>query len=899
MNAGCRVKASIRWICLLYVIAALCGLAITGASDNLPVVQASGAGMQERLELGKPIERQIGEGEAHAFTLKLEAGEFVHVFVYQHGVNVVVSLIAPDGKRLLDADTPVSTQEAEWLTHIAGTAGEYRLEVRAVEKGAAAGAYEIKVEEQRKATAEDEKRVAAEAAFVEGTRLYSEKKDESYRQAVKRYKEALILYRTLGRRVEEAAALTCVSRAYYSLRDYQATFENYTQALEIYRNLKDRHGEGFTLNGLGNVSQDLYQYDKAIAYYEQAVAARREVKYRAGEAGTLSNLGQVYWRLNRNEKAIEYYAQALAIQREVKDRREEATILSNLMLAWKKIAKPRVAIFYGKQAVNAYQEIRGNIKTLEKQSQQSYLASVEQTYRSLAELLIAENRLLEAHQVIDLLKQEEYFQFVRRDRSVSPATAQAEYRPDEAQAKEKEDSVTAIGTRLAELEAKALRADLTAEEEQQRARYASGLEAAEREFLAARDVLAREVRKADISGNEVINRIEQERALMSALREIGNTVALYTLVGEEKYYVILMTPQTRVAREYPIKAADLRKKVFAFGEALQNPKADPLPFAQELYNILVAPVAKDIEGAKSRPDETLTLMWELDGVLRYVPIAALHDGSHYLVERFRNVVYTPASKTSLKDAVSTHWKALGLGVSKPHTVDADQFPALPAVPAELRSIIHDEAARPSNHTAGAGVLPGRTMLDEAFTAEALKGVRLRYQLLHIASHFQFRPGDETKSYLLLGDGSPFTLAQLRLAGMIFDGVDLLTLSACNTAVGDKDANGRETEGFGVMAQQQGAKAVVASLWPVTDESTRDLMSEFYRRHETMASISKAEALRQAQLTLLHGSMAAAPTGAGQRGPQPKSRRTESKTNLSKDWSHPYYWAAFILIGNFK
>ena len=131
-----------------------------------------------------------------------------------------------------------------------------------------------------------------------------------------------------------------------------------------------------------------------------------------------------------------------------------------------------------------------------------------------------------------------------------------------------------------------------------------------------------------------------------------------------------------------------------------------------------------------------------------------------------------------------------------------------------------------------GVLPGVVKLDEQFTESTmLTELRKRHKVVHIASHFQFSPGNETNSALLLGDGTFLSLAQIKSLPNVFGGVELLTLSACNTATGGSGANGKEVEGFGVLAQRQGAKAVVASLWPVADTSTKLLMQEFYRARE--------------------------------------------------------------------
>ena len=132
-----------------------------------------------------------------------------------------------------------------------------------------------------------------------------------------------------------------------------------------------------------------------------------------------------------------------------------------------------------------------------------------------------------------------------------------------------------------------------------------------------------------------------------------------------------------------------------------------------------------------------------------------------------------------------------------------------------------------------GFMPGEVYLDEAFTASRLKDVGQRkFPLMHVASHFRFSPGTEVNSFLLLGDGERLTLGDIRTQNYRFDNVELLTLSACDTGLGGgRDEQGKEIEGFGVIAQQQGAKAVLATLGPVADESTATLMADLYRRRQ--------------------------------------------------------------------
>lgn len=594
-----------------------------------------------------------------------------------------------------------------------------------------------------------------------------------------------------------------------------------------------------------------------------------------------------------------YDEQALGLARAIRSRLIEGEALQSLMLDWQAQSKPGLAVFFGKQAVNLYQEIRGELIRLERESQQSYVKSKEKTYRALADLLISQGRLPEAEQVIRMLKEEEYFEYIRRDSASAPQGAKAQLTPEEAalekRYREIADQLAAIGAERGTLMDKKTR---TPEEDQRLAKLDADLVVAGNAFQKFLDQLTTELGSSNDSNSKVFQ-LRESQGLMEDLRELGpGVVALYTLVGEDKYRVILTTADFQKGYEYPIKAADLNRKVLEFRDALQNPKLDPLPLARELYKILLGLVAKDLAKAKA-----LTIMWSLDGVLRYVPVSALNDGRQYLVEQYQNVVFTPASQARLKDAPARNWDALGLGVTKGH---GERIPALPGVLDEMRGIIRESVINAGVTSNQPGVLPGVVKLDEQFTQEAmLTQLRQRPKVVHIASHFQFSPGNETNSALLLGDGTFLSLAQIKSLPNIFGGVDLLTLSACNTATGGSDASGKEVEGFGVLAQRQGAKAVVASLWPVADRSTKLLMQEFYRSRESQMGMSKIAALRQAQLKFLRGEITVDITQSTNRqithedAKPDEAKRPLFKRDPKAPFAHPYYWAPFILIGNWK
>jgi CHAT domain-containing protein len=305
-------------------------------------------------------------------------------------------------------------------------------------------------------------------------------------------------------------------------------------------------------------------------------------------------------------------------------------------------------------------------------------------------------------------------------------------------------------------------------------------------------------------------------------------------------------------------------------------------------------------------------------------MAALFDGEKFLVERYNNVVFTRADKERMMRNVSPVWTGTGFGSTRQQTVlllgDQLNFKALPGVDAELKEIFKTKYTK-------SGVLDGEVLFDEKFNQAALlAALKLKRPLVHIASHFSFRPGDEARSFLLLGDGTAFTLAELKKQTDIFTGVDLLTLSACNTAAQQPDANGKEIDGFAELAQRLGAGAVMATLWSVADNSTPWLMRGFYAERQNKSGITKAEALRQAQIALLNGTAKVKPLPYAEKGgapnklqivivPKGKQRdgnqvrdttlyiEEEDAPRYNKTgkppFAHPYYWSPFVLFGNWR
>ena len=411
---------------------------------------------------------------------------------------------------------------------------------------------------------------------------------------------------------------------------------------------------------------------------------------------------------------------------------------------------------------------------------------------------------------------------------------------------------------------------------------------------ATRDLdLAIESIAADLGSKDPrVKRLRNAERLTTALAQLPSVAAVYTIAAEQRHWTIVLSPTSRTAYSAPVGSVELGRKVLAFRDVLVNPKLDPVPLGRELYDIVVRPAASDVALASAT-----TLLWSFDGVLRYVPVSAFHDGNGYLVERYRSALFNRESVSSLLDRPTGPFEGVGFGVAR----QVGSFTPLPAVADELQAIFADAKGGSAE-----GVVPGRILLDQSFTEASFEqALREGHSLVHVATHFQLAPGDADNSLLLFGDGSLVNVGEIRDIKGGFKGIDLLTLSACNTAASGPGADGKEVECFGTIAQERGAKAVIASLWPVNDRSTSTLMSNFYRLRAASASESKVEVLRRAQLELITGKVAGGQGGGAQRilvQGQPSSTAASGPAftpDPQAPFSHPFYWAPFVLIGNFR
>ena len=295
---------------------------------------------------------------------------------------------------------------------------------------------------------------------------------------------------------------------------------------------------------------------------------------------------------------------------------------------------------------------------------------------------------------------------------------------------------------------------------------------------------------------------------------------------------------------------------------------DYLTPSKQLYQWIIAPIEEYLQS-----QQIDNLGFILDAGLRSLPIAALHDGTGFIVERYSIGLMPSLSLTDTRYVDIRNVEVLAMG--------ADTFTdlnPLPAVPLELNEITGK-------------LWSGKSFLNQAFTLENLKKVRSSqpFGIVHLATHGEFKPGNPSNSYIQLWN-EKLQFDQLRKLGLNDPPTELLVLSACRTALGDEQAE----LGFAGLAIQAGVKSAIGSLWYVSDAGTLGLMTSFYEHLKT-API-KAEALRQAQLAMLKGEVRLE-DGQLVTG-DVRVPLTEELAELGDlKFTHPYYWSALTIVGS--
>ncbi|NJN52594.1 MAG: CHAT domain-containing protein [Gammaproteobacteria bacterium] len=530
----------------------------------------------------------------------------------------------------------------------------------------------------------------------------------------------------------------------------------------------------------------------------------------------------------------------------------------------------RLAIFFGKQAIVEIERLRGYVVAGDRTFERGFLVDKTNVYRSVADWLIGNGRIDEGIEVLSLLKTEELHDFILRDAPVTPGASALTFTPSEQQL-----LITYRAIRSGDADAGAEIDRLS------RLREVDRISVSEVTNLA--DLLSQQ---ADLTQGRAANirawiadaalasftkprqhRVRSKR--IDAIRaRFGDDTAFATYLLTDAHLRIIIATRNGVdEHSVPIEAATLRREIAALLDDI-GARREVAPRARSLHDTLFA----QVDAAAAAVGATRVVLWP-DSALRYVPFAALYDGERYVADKYAVQIYAE-STTAMPNPRNGPIAIRGLGVTR----QVGAFRPLPAMADELCSII-DGPIRGLTTVAtgcaeagrGHGAVAGEGFVDAMFTEDRLKTIlsdpQRSFGLLHLGTHFDLRPGNALLSSLLLGDGALLRLDDI--ARLDFRGLDLVTLSACQTGVGGAMRDdGREVEGLSTVVQRRGARLVVASLWSVEDVSTAQLMQRLYA--------SMVDAPGDAALALSRASRATRSVAA---------------------YAHPYYWAGFFVSGD--
>jgi CHAT domain-containing protein/Flp pilus assembly protein TadD len=745
-------------------------------------------------------------------------------------------------------------------------------------------------------------------------------------KALEKYNEALPILRAIGNRQGEATTLNNIGMVYQSLRETQRALDKFNEALLIRRAIGDRQGEAATLNGIGMVYQSLRETQKALEKHNEALSISQAIGPRSMEGLTLHNIGTAYNSLGEAQKALDKFNEALSIRRAIGARSEEAqTLRSIAQVAQKRgnLAQARQSL---EQAISIIESMRANISSQELRT--SFFASRQEFYQSYIDVLMWMQRQNPAA-TFDALALE----VSERARARSLLELLTESRADirqgvDASLLERERSLQQLLNAKAAAQFALLNRKHTPAQAETFAKEIASL-ATEYEELRAQ-IRVRSPRYAALTQPQPLSLAEIQQQVLDP-----DTLLLEYSLGEDASYLFVVSQTSITWRRLP-KRAEIDAVARRVRELLTAPQRQPgdteakyqarvkearasyWPQAAELSRMLLGPVASQLGRQR--------LLIVADGALQYIPFAALpapspgNDGGrnsgaepqplfveHEIVSlpsastlatlRRETAGRKPAEKSLvvLADPVFTDddtrvRRGVGKAGAKEKTRPADSGETDVAfqqitISARETGLIGAEGGFGrllSTRREAAGILalvPQRERM-QALDFDASRTTALRpelgeYRIVHFATHGMLNnihpelsglvlslvdeAGQQQDGFLRLQD-----IYNLKLSA------DLVVLSACQTGLG-KEIKGEGLVGLTRGFMYAGAPRIVASLWKVDDRATSELMKRFYQGLLGPERLRPAGALRQAQLFMWK----------------------------QKQWRAPFYWAAFVLQGEWK
>jgi CHAT domain-containing protein len=711
-----------------------------------------------------------------------------------------------------------------------------------------------------------------------------------YREALDYARQAVVIRRKAlpPHHALIGASLYNLAEVYAGMGQARRAVEHHRAALRIYRQAvqPDHPMIGKILNAIGAAHRRRGDHAAALQAYRQALTLRRNLALpdRPAVAESLSGLGETYQSLGRPAEALEHASEGFAMVAGQDEYRLEVCVLgAALGRLHRSQGAPDLAILHLKQAVNGCQQMRRHASELDQMMRQAQDRLLAPIYVDLIRLLGEQGRLAEAEQVESMLKEAAYHAFFERALRRDPRSALVSLTPEEEalrqQLEQMQRQIAALQERIRGTPDAGARQGLQNDLQALRTRVAGRTYAFTRATLrhAAGDV-ARQL-QSDAAFRQRFG------TLLARRSADGERAAVLSIVPLEKQtWLVLVTPSGLFKTTVPVGEKDLNAAIRSFTAAIGDAGAGrkpyrPHPASQALYDHLIHPLDKALAQERIA---TLVLNLPPYGAMRYLPFAALHDrrDGRYLAERHALVVRAGPDRAAASAALATAagasalpaWTAAAAGVSE----NGLSYPPLPNVGAELCAVVREGTATADCNERG--VFAGRRFLNRRFSKPVLFELlnASDYSVIHLATHFRLDASNASRSSLLLGDDQELSLLQLA-ADLSLDARRhaLITLSACQTGIAAPadgvERNGLELESLATLLLEHSAGSVLATLWKIDDLAAMQAMEDFYQARGEQRRMSMAAALRSTQLRLLRTAATA----------------------------HPYYWAPFVLMGEWQ
>jgi CHAT domain-containing protein len=913
--------------------------------DEWACKQKPGESVQVLTPGAQPVVREINGGERHLYNVDLVAGEFAQIIVEQLGVDVTLSLCSGDGHRISEVDRQSGSAGPEKLSIIAPADGTYLLQVKPLPDTTLKGSYRVQVTPLREPVSTDETRIKAEKAVSEGGAYFDRGRPNCLQQSIDKYKEAQKLWQSLDDEYETAITLYGLGWSYsklgsygmvkfpspqHTLRwsyasrtDHEMALKYFEQALRMVEAQNNLHGQAITLAGIAWPQLYLGQSNDALASFSKAAAIFRDLNNKRGEAICEYGRGWAYALLNDNPAALNSFLRALNLRRESGDNKGGPPTLAAISRIYSRLGDYQEAIKYDLRAIEGYDAIKDAQGKSDSRGKASTWADLGWVYLSLdqpsAALDCFQKSLTESPGLDETGRA-----------NVTYGQARAQSRLDHLT--EAASAMEAVCEEIERFRSKGSASDLrtfySANVQEYYEFYISilmKLQAAHPSdgFAAKALAISERARARELlsilaqsnSTNEQKYELALGRPLsVSDIQRMldPETLLLEYALGDEKSFVWLVSSNSIASFELP-KRKQIESMASSFYDALverNNARgvvneiewkrrvfqadATAEKAAEELGRILVDVLYPRL-GQKR-------LVVVTEGSLQLVPFSSLltkrgseGNASVPLFVDHQIVTLPSFSVLSVLRSYSSRPTTQQTVAIFADPVFAADDPRLPSVSTIDQSVSLERSAdgEKVGRVTAYRRLPGtrweaeqiaslvsknETLLAVDFNANrdaALDRQLGDYRIIHFATHAFVDDNYPSRSKIVLsqftakGDAEDGNLTVPDIYKMHIK-ADLVVLSACKTALG-VNTRGEGIVGLTGAFMQAGAPRVLVSLWAISDTAAADFMARFYRK-------------------LL---------GPDKLPPDVALRRTQIETWKDKRFKSPYYWAPFVLSGDWQ